>query len=341
MDLFEDLPEPAPRVPDLFGELPEAQNNLKGEKRKLLDQNGSKGHEEKKICKGLVTLKGYVAERKGERVEMQDAHVIIDDFTAGITQLPSEVSRLSYFAVFDGHAGIRASKYAAQNLHLNLARNFPKGEVNSMEKTIKKCLLLTFKQTDEGFLKQASSQKPTWKDGTTATCVLLVDKDLYVANLGDSRAILCRFNEASKKLTSLPLVKEHNPTQYDERMRIQKAGGTVRDGRVMGVLEVSRSIGDGQYKHCGVIAIPDIRRCQLTPNDRFILLACDGLFKVFSPDEAVLFVSAILEDETLIARLGKAAADVRFEAACNRLASEAVRRGSADNVTIILVAIGL
>ncbi|XP_051874000.1 integrin-linked kinase-associated serine/threonine phosphatase 2C isoform X1 [Pristis pectinata] len=200
---------------------------------------------------------------------MQDAHVIIDDFTASFTQLPSEVSRLSYFAVFDGHGGVRASKYAAQNLHLNLTRNFPKGEVSNMEKAIKKCLLMTFKQTDEGFLKQASSQKPAWKDGSTATCVLLVDRDLYVANLGDSRAILCRFSETSGKLTSMPLMKEHNPTQYDERMRIQKAGGTVRDGRVMGMLEVSRSIGDGQYKHCGVISVPDVRRCPLTSNDRY------------------------------------------------------------------------
>lgn len=41
-----------------------------------------------------------------------------------------------------------------------------------------------------------------------------------------------------------------------------------RDGRVLGVLEVSRSIGDGQYKRCGVTSVPDIRRCQLTPNDR-------------------------------------------------------------------------
>ncbi|XP_055502060.1 integrin-linked kinase-associated serine/threonine phosphatase 2C isoform X1 [Leucoraja erinacea] len=361
MDLFEDLPDPgvvaqkskpllfddlprnpdvASSVPDLFGELPETQNDLKAEKRKWLNQNGSKDHKEKKPCKGFVTLKGYAAERKGEREEMQDAHIIIDNFTASFEQLPSEVSRLSYFAVFDGHGGARASKYAAQNLHLNLTRNFPTGDVSNTEKSIKKCLLMTFKQTDEGFLKQASSQKPAWKDGTTATCVLLVDKDIFVTNLGDSRAILCRFKETSGKLTSVPLVKEHNPTQYEERMRIQKAGGTVRDGRVMGVLGVSRSIGDGQYKRCGVISVPDVRRCPLTSNDRFILLACDGLFKVFCPEEAILFVTAILEDETLVAKTVKTSQDVRFEAACNRLANEAVRRGSADNVTIILVAIG-
>lgn len=41
-----------------------------------------------------------------------------------------------------------------------------------------------------------------------------------------------------------------------------------RDGRVLGVLEVSRSIGDGQYKRCGVISTPDIRRCQLSQNDK-------------------------------------------------------------------------
>lgn len=41
-----------------------------------------------------------------------------------------------------------------------------------------------------------------------------------------------------------------------------------REGRVLGVLEVSRSIGDGQYKRCGVISTPDLRRCQLTANDR-------------------------------------------------------------------------
>jgi hypothetical protein len=43
-------------------------------------------------------------------------------------------------------------------------------------------------------------------------------------------------------LQAIKLTKEHNPTVYDERVRIQKAGGTVKDGRVLGILEVSRSI---------------------------------------------------------------------------------------------------
>ena len=39
------------------------------------------------------------------------------------------------------------------------------------------------------------------------------------------------------------------------------------EGRVMGIVEVSRSIGDGRFKHCGVISTPDVFRCQLTEND--------------------------------------------------------------------------
>lgn len=40
-----------------------------------------------------------------------------------------------------------------------------------------------------------------------------------------------------------------------------------REGRVLGIVEVSRSIGDGRFKHCGVIATPDVFRTQLSEND--------------------------------------------------------------------------
>uniref|UniRef100_A0A3Q0QSF0 Integrin-linked kinase-associated serine/threonine phosphatase 2C n=1 Tax=Amphilophus citrinellus TaxID=61819 RepID=A0A3Q0QSF0_AMPCI len=277
------------------------------------------------VCSGLPVLRAYVAARRGEREEMQDAHVLLPDMS-------SCLSRVSYFAVFDGHGGARASQFAAENLHHILAKKFPRGDAENVDKLIKRCLLDTFKQTDEDFLKKASSQKPAWKDGSTATCVLVVDDMVYVANLGDSRV--------SWESVTLALSKEHNPTIYEERMRIQRAGGTVRDGRVLGVLEVSRSIGDGQYKRCGVISTPDLRRCQLTPNDRFVILACDGLFKVFSADEAVKFVLDVLQEGSAEQRAGLMEGEQRFEAACQQLAGEAVRRGCADNVTVILVSIG-
>lgn len=281
-------------------------------------------------------LRGYVGSRRGERDEMQDFHVLLPNLTDPLTTPPTQLCDVSYFAVFDGHRGERASRFAAEHLHLTLAQKFPRKSSENLDKLIKKCLLDSFRQTDDDFLKKASSQKPVWKDGCTATCLLVVHTTAYVANLGDSRAVLCRVEEVGeeRRVVSLALSREHNPTLYEERIRIQRAGGTVREGRVLGILEVSRSLGDGQYKRCGVISTPDLRSCTLTSADRFILLACDGLFKVFTADEAVKYVFSLLEDGSGTNEEGQ------YEAACQRLASEAVRRGCADNVTVILVSIG-
>ncbi|XP_024133321.1 integrin-linked kinase-associated serine/threonine phosphatase 2C isoform X2 [Oryzias melastigma] len=354
MDLFGDLPEPT----QTSGRLSAASASDEEEDRTAKRRREDGGEESSlgtdacgggcthAVCAaGLPELKAYVAARRGEREEMQDAHVLLPDMMGFLPSRPEHVSRLSYFAVFDGHGGARASRFAAEHLHHNLAKKFPPtGDAEHLDKLIRKCLLDTFRQTDEDFLKKASSQKPSWKDGSTATCVLVVDDVLYVANLGDSRAVMCRTEAAAadgpQKLLTLALSKEHNPTIYEERMRIQRAGGTVRDGRVLGVLEVSRSIGDGQYKRCGIISTPDLRRCQLTANDRFILLACDGLFKVFSADEAVRFVQNVLQEGSIEKKAGLTEEELRFEAACQQLASEAVKRGCADNVTVILVSIG-
>ncbi|XP_026883560.1 integrin-linked kinase-associated serine/threonine phosphatase 2C [Electrophorus electricus] len=349
MDLFGDLPEPTNITNEDPASKDQQPTDFPGEDRlekRKRDHNPEDSQvdetnkAEKKVCKGLSKIGGYVAARRGEREEMQDAHVLLPDLSS-FMQLPAEVSRLAYFAVFDGHGGARASQFAAENLHHTLISKFPKGEVENLDKLVRKCLLDSFRQTDEDFLKKASSQKPAWKDGSTATCVLIVDDALYVANLGDSRAVLCRMAEGdgNERCVTLALSKEHNPTIYEERMRIQRAGGNVRDGRVLGVLEVSRSIGDGQYKRCGVISTPDLRRCQLSQKDKFVMLACDGLFKVFSAEEAVYFVNKLLQDESVERKDGQTLEEGRYEAACQRLASEAVRRGSADNVTVILISI--
>ncbi|KAK2184010.1 hypothetical protein NP493_286g01045 [Ridgeia piscesae] len=307
----------------------ETETAERGTKRKL-------GADVSGLCKKPTTdavavasysFKGYVAERQGEREEMQDAHVVLDTFLS-----PDTESQLccSYYAVFDGHGGTRASKHAAEHLHRNLKERLPK-DASRIEADIKKCFIDVFKKTDEEFLKLAKKNKPVWKDGSTAVAVLAINSTLYIANLGDSKAVLCRFDAAGKMAMPIPLTKDHNATLYDERKRIQKAGGKVIDGRVMGVLEVSRSIGDGPYKKHGVSCIPDIKRCQLTENDRYVLIACDGLWKAFDNRTAIEFINKVLNDPKIEKMAEK------YEAACSRLASEAVRKLSADNVTVMLV----
>jgi len=80
--------------------------------------------------------------------------------------------------------------------------------------------------------------------GCTAVVVVHVDNKLFVANAGDSRAVLCR-----KTGTSYPLSFDHKPQQPREMKRITNAGGFVNFvGRINGNLNLSRSLGDLKYK---------------------------------------------------------------------------------------------
>jgi len=105
---------------------------------------------------------------------------------------------------------------------------------------------------------------------------------VYSANIGDSKAIICKTSEnnsTSSQNYIIELTKEHSASIYEERQRIQKCGGQVRDGRVLGVLEVSRSIGDGPFKAYGVTCLPDMRKCQLNSFYKYCFLYSFKVFK--------------------------------------------------------------
>ena len=80
-----------------------------------------------------------------------------------------------------------------------------------MDREMKKCLVEAYKVTDDGFLRIASQATPSWKDGSTAVTILVLDDVLYCANVGDSKAFLCR-QLAEGKLGFVPLTKEHSPS---------------------------------------------------------------------------------------------------------------------------------
>lgn len=83
--------------------------------------------------------------------------------------------------------------------------------------------------------------------GCTAVVALLYEKLLYIANAGDSRAVLGRNGKA------VPLSQDHKPANTPERERIVAAGGFLSDiggmCRVNGNLNLSRAIGDLKYKN--------------------------------------------------------------------------------------------
>jgi protein phosphatase 1G len=76
-----------------------------------------------------------------------------------------------------------------------------------------------------------------------------------VANAGDSRAVLAR--REGDKIVAKELSFDHKPDNPEEKARIEKAEGFVEDNRVNGILNLSRSIGDLEYKNNNKFALSD------------------------------------------------------------------------------------
>ncbi|PWZ08129.1 putative protein phosphatase 2C 13 [Zea mays] len=77
----------------------------------------------------------------------------------------------------------------------------------------------TYQKTDTNFLESEASAFRD--DGSTTSTAILVGDRLYVANVGDSRAVIPKASKA------MALSEDHIPNRIDERKRIENAGGIV------------------------------------------------------------------------------------------------------------------
>ena len=97
----------------------------------------------------------------------------------------------------------------------------------------KLALLNAFERADETFKQDNAPPIPAKgkkvvipkfdESSCTAIVVVFVDDLCYVANLGDSRAVLSESN--STKIYQV--TKEHRPTEESERLRVINSGGYI------------------------------------------------------------------------------------------------------------------
>lgn len=270
----------------------------------------------------VAVLSGFESVQ-GRRVTMEDTHVAFDDVNASFS-LGSTVPR-AYYGVYDGHGGKNAADMTADLLHKNILfhPDFSSGNVEN-------AIRIGFDKTDKSILNKA--QRENWSHGTTAVVCILIGNTLYIANTGDSEAVLAVQTDDSPVLKAQLLTEKHKPTVLSERKRIEDAGGQVVFGRVLGSLAVSKSLGDIDFKHPFnkaegdfVSAEPYVHRIELSPHNRFIVVACDGLWDKLTYEDAVEFVSKKKDagkDPTETAQL---------------LVKHALDCGSFDNITAIVV----
>ncbi len=264
---------------------------------------------------------------KGKRFSMEDFHATKIDTIKG--------QEIGLFGVFDGHGGSRAAEYLQKHLFENLLKH-PK----FLDDT-KSVITEVYLKTDQDFLKDEKNQN---RDaGSTASTAVLVGDHLLVANVGDSRAVICKGGQA------VALSTDHKPNQTNERQRIENAGGVVMwagTWRVGGILAVSRAFGDRLLKQY-VVADPEIQEDTIEEGVDFLVLASDGLWDVVTNDEAVEIVAKIFKPKEADAE--EAANELTKEAkilnakeadaeeAANKLTKVAYQKGSADNITCLIV----
>lgn len=229
------------------------------------------------------------------------------------------------FGVFDGHGGREVAFYTEQhyrdflkktpgyesnNIELGLKQSFLKVD-EELEKESGKEELAAMKRKNppnkaalfkllgdingggNGSGEQTQDQMMLDSIGCTAN-VILIDKmrKIYAANAGDSRCVLARKGKA------VPLSFDHKPDDEGELKRIEKAGSVVTEGRVDGNLNLSRALGDLKYKinkelkpeEWPITANPDVRVEDLTPEDDFVIMGCDGIWETKSNDEMVAYI---------------------------------------------------
>ncbi|RNF02494.1 protein phosphatase 2C [Trypanosoma rangeli] len=268
--------------------------------------------EDDKLRVGASSMQGW-------RSTMEDAHTI----HLSLPRLPSHIASedAAIAAVFDGHCGSKTSQTSAIHIMewITSTEAFSQG---NMEKAI--C---------EGFLTGDSVMHktfPTEASGSTGNCVLIVQNHLYCGNVGDSRAVLCRDGVA------IPLSEDHKPNLQREKERILKAKGFIRNGRVNGILSLSRALGDFSFKDSdlspaeqAVTAKPDVVHMELTPQDEFVIIACDGIWDMVSNERAVEIVRSEVADHS------------DLSLACERLMEACLSRvstgGGTDNMTVIIL----
>ncbi|KAM6165057.1 protein phosphatase 1F [Erethizon dorsatum] len=249
---------------------------------------------------------------RNTRRRMEDRHVSLPVFNL-LFGLSDPVDR-AYFAVFDGHGGVDAARYAAVHVHVNAARQ-PKLLTDPAE-----ALKEAFQHTDEMFLLKAKRER--LQSGTTGVCALVAGTTLHVAWLGDSQVFLVQQGQLVK------LMEPHRPDQPEEWERIEELGGfvTFMDcWRVNATLAVSRAIGD-IFQKPYVSGEADSASRELTGSEDYLLLACDGFFDFVHLDEVTSLVRGHL---------------VKQEGNGLHVAEELVavarERGSNDNITVMVV----
>lgn len=267
---------------------------------------------------------------QGLRPSMEDAHI------HGKFPLPNG-TKVPFFGLYDGHGGDQVAHALADQLHFALMegiysadlhkdrfrkeviQEFNRKKKNYVEysiesRIVKRELKKTFERLNKNLKKEMNS-------GSTALISWIKDNKLWVANVGDSRAVLA--GKGARELS-----EDAKPILGKFQKRIHKEGGMVNphNYRVNGILAVARAFGDRNIGP-GISCSPKVVFLYMDQVEKgdILILACDGIWDVMSSHVAATFVQSKRVE-------GKSLNEI-----ANLLAEEAIKQGSTDNCSVMLI----
>ncbi|XP_077218773.1 putative protein phosphatase 2C 35 [Tasmannia lanceolata] len=286
----------------------------------------------------FLTQRGYYPDSPDK--ENQDSFCIR-------TQLQGNPN-LHFFGVFDGHGhfGTECSNFVRDRL-VEILSSDP-ALLDDPVKAYNSAFLAANSELHDSEIDDSLS-------GTTAITVLVSGDTLFVANVGDSRAVACVRND--NYVVAEDLSVDQTPFRKDEYERVKRCGARVlsvdqveglkdpdiqnwgseendegdpprlwvQNGMYPGTA-FTRSIGDATAEKIGVVAIPEVLKLQLTPNHLFFVIASDGVFEFLSSQAVVNMVLKFTDPRD----------------ACAAIAAESYRlwlehENRTDDITIIIV----
>eukprot|EP01098_Paradermamoeba_levis_P007337 TRINITY_DN3023_c0_g1_i1.p2 TRINITY_DN3023_c0_g1~~TRINITY_DN3023_c0_g1_i1.p2 ORF type:complete len:268 (-),score=77.29 TRINITY_DN3023_c0_g1_i1:843-1592(-) len=172
------------------------------------------------------------------------------------------------FGVFDGHSGHEAALFSAKTFEETFAQSLKEVEQQSTQSILEMAPQLEVNPSADSLepaqIRVALALHWTFQrvtqrikndgvpGGTTALITFFKGDDLYLANVGDTRAVLGKKNAETERISI-----DHRPGELPgERERIVSSGGTISNfsvPRVEGILAISRSIGDFDLEEKGII----------------------------------------------------------------------------------------
>ena len=279
----------------------------------ILKEKNPKDFEDKKIEKiENLCQKGFSG--PGIKKINQDNFFIYNNFINN----PDYI----FTGVCDGHGtyGHNVSGYLVYNLPLTINELLLKEKFETItDKNTPQIISIvknTFLEIDKNI--SLDPRIDSLFSGSTCVSIIFTPSKLICANLGDSRCVIGKYD--GKNWYSENISNDHKPNDPLEKQRIIKNGGRIEaykdeEGNYMGPkrvwlkdedvpgLAMSRSFGDGIAHSVGVISEPEITEYSFLNEDKFIILASDGIWEFISSDECVNLVKDFYVKKDIIGAL--------------------------------------